>query len=148
MGGCRALPQQRVRTQLRESLPHCHSSPSWQADGREHFQKGAMRDLCCLGLLLPPHCALSPSPHFCTETGESPGHLPRGLLPHPAGSGEGGREGKAATQGLYSPAEHEAEGFHSSAALTFAGMAARYETARVGSEASLLTEKHCCVGQR
>lgn len=99
-----------------------------------------MRDLCCLGLLLPPHCALSPSPHFCTETRESPGHLPRGLLPHPTGSGEGG-EGKAATQGLYSPAEHEAEGFHSSAALTFAGMAARYETARVGSEASLAYRK-------
>lgn len=53
----------------------------------------------------------------------------------------GGREGKAATQGLYSPAEHEAEGFHSFAALTFAGTAARYETARVGSEASLTYQK-------
>lgn len=54
----------------------------------------------------------------------------------PAGRRWGGREGKAAARRLCSLAEHRAEASCGSAAPTFVGMAARYETARLRSNAT------------
>lgn len=105
-----------------------------------------MRDCCYLGFFLLPPYALSPSPSFCPQIGESSSHLSRDCFL----SWCVGRDSKAAAQALCSLPKYRAEVLCSCAALTFTGMAARCETAKVRSNnaTGLPSLTKNAVGQR